>query len=165
MMARRSTLSTIDWHNVDHNQIKFRQDPGGKNALGLVRIDMPNKDIVYMHDTPMKKLFNQSASRAYSAGCVRVENVFDLADWIARYEAGWEEPGRSGIVVDSGEPLDLKLTRPVPVIFTYITAWGEADGTAMFRRDIYNRDGSNAFAGDLDEDEGPPMPALQALAP
>lgn len=157
-------ISTIDWYNVDHDQIRFRQDPGDHNALGLVRIDMPNADIVYMHDTPMKKLFSQS-SRAYSAGCVRVQDVFDLAEWIARYEVGWSDPGRASAVVDAGEPLDLTLTRPVPVIFTYITAWGEPDGTAMFRRDIYNRDGALAFAGDLDDEERLPLPSVQSLSP
>lgn len=157
-------LSSIDWHNVDHDQIRFRQDPGEWNALGLVRIDMPNRETVYMHDTPMKKLFDQ-ASRAYSAGCVRVQSVFELADWIAKYELGWEEPGRAEAVIAAGQPLDLELTRPVPVIFAYITAWGEPDGTAEFRRDIYDRDGSRAFAGDVDEDETGPPPGINALSP
>lgn len=157
-------ISSIDWHNVDHDKIRFRQDPGDWNALGLVRIDMPNSETVYMHDTPMKKLFGQ-AGRAYSAGCVRVQDVFDLVDWIAKYELGWEEPGRAKSVIAAGQPLDLELTRPVPVIFTYITAWGEQDGTVQFRRDIYDRDGSRAFAGDLEDEEVGPPPGVDALSP
>ena len=78
---------------------KFKQDPGDKNALGLVRIDMQNEHGVYMHDTPMKKLFEQR-SRAFSAGCVRVQEVFQLAEWIAKYEPGWEQPGRVQQVLD-----------------------------------------------------------------
>jgi len=158
------SISEIDWHNVDHNQIKFRQDPGDWNALGLVRINMPNPDIVYMHDTPMKKLFGQ-ASRAYSAGCVRVQNVMELVEWLAKYELGWEQPGRAAAVLDSGQPLDLDFTRPVPVIFTYITAWGESDGIVQFRRDIYNRDGARAFAGDMDEEEAKLPQGHKALSP
>ncbi|MEO1542881.1 MAG: L,D-transpeptidase family protein, partial [Pseudomonadota bacterium] len=77
--------STVDWSQADTQKIKFKQDPGEWNALGLVRIDMPNEHIVYMHDTPMKNLFDQSA-RAYSAGCVRVQNVMELVEWIAQYE-------------------------------------------------------------------------------
>ena len=157
-------ISEIDWNNVDHRQIKFRQDPGDWNALGLVRINMPNPDIVYMHDTPMKKLFGQ-ASRAYSAGCVRVQNVMELVEWLAKYELGWEQPGRAGAVLDRGEPLDLEFSRPVPVIFTYITAWGEPDGTVQFRRDIYNRDGARAFAGDMDDDEAKLPNGYKALSP
>lgn len=157
-------ISSIDWNNVDHEQLRFRQDPGDWNALGLVRIDMPNSETVYMHDTPMKQLFGQ-ASRAYSAGCVRVDNVLNFTDWIARYELGWEQPGRSESVIAAGQPLDLTLTRPVPVIFTYITAWGEPNGSMEFRRDIYDRDGSRAFAGDLDDEEMKPQVGANALSP
>lgn len=153
--------TAIDWRQVDANKIKFRQDPGPQNALGLVRIDMPNEHIVYMHDTPMKPLFNQRG-RAFSAGCVRVQNVFELVEWIARYEPGWERPGRVEEVLAAGQALDVKLTRPVPVFFAYITAWAEADGTVEFRPDIYGRDGSRDFAGEGDPD-APPLP--HALAP
>ena len=88
---------------------------------------MPNEHGVYMHDTPMKQLFNQR-SRAFSAGCVRVQDVFKLVEWIAKYENGWAEPGRAQDVIATGQPLDMNLTRPLPVYFTYITAWAEPDG-------------------------------------
>ena len=74
--------STIDWSTAQNRGFKFRQDPGEHNALGLVRINMPNSEIVYLHDTPTKNLFNSSA-RAFSAGCVRVHRVNDLVKWIA----------------------------------------------------------------------------------
>ena len=88
---------------------------------------MPNEHGVYMHDTPMKPLFNQRG-RAFSAGCVRVQDVFTLAEWVARYEPGWEQPGRAQQIVDAGQPVESNLTRPVPVYFAYITAWAEPDG-------------------------------------
>ena len=137
--------SQINWGSVDATRIRFKQDPGERNALGLVRLDMSNEHGVYMHDTPMKNLFKQ-AGRAFSAGCVRVQGVFDLAEWIAKYEPGWEQPGQVRTVLEAGQPLDLKLTRPVPVIFAYITAWAEPDGEVNFRHDLYNRDGSAALA-------------------
>ncbi|HKB22080.1 MAG TPA: L,D-transpeptidase family protein, partial [Methyloceanibacter sp.] len=68
--------ATVDWNSPQVVSYKFRQDPGPFNALGLVRINMPNKYNVYMHDTPLKQLFSQSA-RAFSSGCVRVEKVVD----------------------------------------------------------------------------------------
>ena len=158
-------LASIDWHNVDLRNTFFRQDPGPWNALGLVRIDMPNEHIVYMHDTPMKQLFNQ-ASRAYSAGCVRVQDVMDLAAWIAKYEPGWDNPERVRQVLDQGQPLDVALTRPVPVYFTYLTAWGEPNGEIHFRPDIYDRDGARELAGDIvDPDDPPPPQPVNALAP
>ncbi len=146
----------IDWRQVDAAKIRFRQDPGPQNALGLVRLDMPNSEGVYMHDTPMKPLFNQRG-RAFSAGCVRVQDVFALAEWVARYEPGWEHPGRAQEILGAGQAYDLNLTRPVPVYFTYITAWAEPDGRIVFRPDIYGRDGVREVAGqEHDPEEGPP---------
>jgi murein L,D-transpeptidase YcbB/YkuD len=153
--------TNIDWRTADAAKIKFRQDPGPHNALGLVRIDMPNSEGVYMHDTPMKTLFNQRG-RSFSAGCVRVQDVFKLVEWIARQEQGWAEPGRAQAVIDSGQALDLVLTRPLPVYFSYITAWAEADGRIEFRPDVYGRDGAKDLAGERDPDAPPPP---QSLAP
>lgn len=152
--------TSIDWTQADPSRIMFRQEPGPQNALGLVRIDMPNSETVYMHDTPMKPLF-KSRDRAFSAGCVRVEDVFDLVAWIAKYEPGFS----GGIdqvqsVIDAGQPLDVKLTRPVPVYFAYLTAWAEDDGGAVFRADIYNRDGVQELAGESDPESPPPAEGL-----
>lgn len=157
--------STIDWNTATSAEFKFRQDPGPQNALGLMRIDMPNSEGVYMHDTPMKHLFQQRG-RAISAGCVRVQDVPKLVEWITRYEVGWDQPGRAAAVVEAGNALDVTLTRQIPVYFVYITAWAEpSDGRVVFRPDIYGRDGArDATAGrERDESEGP-APA-QGLAP
>ena len=156
---------SIDWFSPLVNTYKFKQDPGDKNALGLVRLDMANEHGVYMHDTPMKNLFDQR-SRPFSAGCVRVQDVFQLAEWLARYEAGWEQPGNVRQVLEAGQALDLNLTRPVPVHFGYITAWAEPQtGVVQFRPDIYGRDGSARQALENDPGEAPPASAANALAP
>lgn len=153
--------AVIDWNQADASKIKFRQDPGPQNALGLVRIDMQNEHGVYMHDTPMKPLFQQRV-RPFSAGCVRVQDVFKLVDWLTRYEPGWDRPGQAEAVLQSGQALDLALTRPVPVYFTYITAWAEKRGDVHFRADIYNRDGKRS--ADVFDPDAPPPPS-QGLAP
>lgn len=152
----------IDWSTADSRVIKLKQDPGPQNALGLVRIDMQNEHGVYMHDTPMKPLFQQR-SRPFSAGCVRVQDVFQLVEWLARYEPGWENPGQVQAVLDMGQALDVQLTRPVPVYFAYITAWAEPSGDIQFRPDIYLRDGNAGMAEVLDPDAPPPPSA--GLAP
>lgn len=154
---------SIDWASADAKKVKFRQDPGPQNALGLVRIDMANEHGVYMHDTPMKQLFTQR-SRAFSAGCVRVQGVFDLADWLAHNEAGWGEPGRAQQIVEAGQAVDVNLTRPVTVYFTYITAWAERDGEVEFRPDIYGRDGAVDQIAEMDRDPSEPAPTV-TLAP
>lgn len=157
---------SVDWFSPATGNYKFKQDPGDKNALGLVRLDMSNEHGVYMHDTPMKKLFEQR-SRPFSAGCVRVQDVFQLAEWIARYEPGWQQPGQVRAVLDGGQAVDLNLTRPVPVYFAYITAWAEpSSGRVEFRPDIYGRDGAASRGGFArDENDAPPAAAASALAP
>ena len=156
----------VDWHSPQVASFKFKQDPGEKNALGLVRIDMSNEHGVYMHDTPMKKLFEQR-NRSFSAGCVRVQEVFQLAEWIARLEPGWEQSGHVREVLTQGQAMDLNLTHPIPVYFAYITAWAEpATGKIEFRPDIYGRDGASARGFDRDpNDTAPPASAANALAP
>jgi murein L,D-transpeptidase YcbB/YkuD len=156
--------NNIDWRQVDATKIRFRQDPGPQNALGLMRIDMPNEHGVYMHDTPMKKLFDQRA-RAFSAGCVRVQDVFSLGAWIARDEPGGYDRQRIEEILAGGQAMDINLTRPVPVYFTYVTAWAEPDGHVEFRPDIYGRDGLKELSSDRERDPDAPPPPAQGLAP
>jgi L,D-transpeptidase YcbB len=130
--------ATVDWNSPQVVSYRFRQDPGPFNALGVVRINMPNKYNVYMHDTPLKQLFSQSA-RAFSSGCVRVEKVLELVAWLLNDKKGWTLE-KVQAQVDSGHKLDVRLTKPVPVHFVYFTAFATGDGVAQFRPDIYGRD-------------------------
>ncbi|MFM7085024.1 MAG: murein L,D-transpeptidase [Hyphomicrobium sp.] len=156
--------SFVDWSKADATKIKLRQEPGLQNALGLVRIDMQNEHGVYMHDTPMKALFDQR-SRAFSAGCVRVQNVFGLVSWLLRYEQGWDDPKSIDSVLQQGEALDIQLTRPVTVYFTYITAWSDGNGLVQFRPDIYNQDGQTLDNVSQAVDPDAPPPPAPGLAP
>ena len=153
--------SSIDWNTADATHIKFRQDPGPQNALGLVRLDMPNEHGVYMHDTPMKPLFGQRA-RDFSAGCVRVQDVFALAAWVGRDEPGMDRK-RIDEILSGGNAVDIVLKQPVTVYFAYITAWAEQNGLVVFRPDIYGRDGARELSGERDPDAPPPQ--AQALTP
>ena len=131
----------IDWRSPAAATFKFRQDPGPWNALGLIRLDMPNAHAVYMHDTPMKDLFDQR-QRAMSAGCVRVENVAKLAAWVLREVPGWGH-ARVDDTLANAQPANVALSKPVPVLFVYVTAWSNSDGTVEFRSDLYGQDGTN----------------------
>ena len=118
---------------------RFKQDPGDFNSLGSMRINFPSKDGVYMHDTPSKNLFGEDM-RFHSSGCVRVQNVRELVDWLLRKRPA----GRASeidAVIKSGERKDARLDKPVPVYWVYVTAWATPDGVVQFRDDIYNRDG------------------------
>ena len=139
---QREELSSdeIDWRSPAASQLKFRQDPGPWNALGFVRLDMPNEHSVYMHDTPMKDLFSHQ-QRAFTAGCIRVEGVFDLVSWVLRDVQGWDQAAIDKVLAN-GQSIDVALAKPVPVLFAYITTWSGPDGRIDFRSDIYGRDGA-----------------------
>ncbi len=158
--AKPFERSQINWGSPTVYKYKFRQDPGPHNALGVVRIDMPNKHIVYLHDTPLKQLFGSSA-RAFSSGCVRVERVLDLAGWLLQDVPDWN-PLRVQITVAQGQPEDVKLKKPVPVHFVYVTAWATGKGFAHFRPDIYARDG---VALEMSDNSEAPVPGSQAVTP
>jgi len=97
-----------------------------------------------MHDTPLKSLFGK-AVRFESSGCVRVHNVEQLTAWILRDTPGWSYQ-RIASMKQSGEQVDVKLSKPVPVYLAYISAWSTPDGQVNFRPDIYGHDGASATA-------------------
>lgn len=76
--GRERDPATIDWRAANLGALTFRQDPGAGNALGRVRIDMPNSQAVYLHDTPSRQLF-AGEDRFHSSGCVRVADPLDLS--------------------------------------------------------------------------------------
>ncbi len=136
----------VNWWGPEAERYVFRQDPGPQNALGVLRFDMPNKHIVYMHDTPMKNLFG-FFERAYSAGCVRTQNFLDVAEWVLAGAGGWNRAQLESAIV-GGQRTTIKIPQPVPVHFIYLTAWME-NGVVQFRNDLYNRD-DRAFDGGED---------------
>jgi murein L,D-transpeptidase YcbB/YkuD len=131
--------STIDWNTEDAAKFRLRQDPGSGNAMASVKINFPSPDGVYMHDTPQQSLFSK-LMRFDSSGCVRVQNVRDLVTWILRDTPGWDRQTFEQ-TIKSGENTPIQVAQPVPVYFTYISAWSTGDGVAHFRDDIYGRDG------------------------
>ena len=123
---------------------RFKQDPGDFNSLGSMRINFPSKDGVYMHDTPSKGLFGEDM-RFHSSGCVRVQNVRELVNWLLVETPGWSRQ-EIDAVIKSGERKDAKVAKPVPLYWVYVTAWATPDGVTQFREDIYNRDGLGPVA-------------------
>jgi L,D-transpeptidase YcbB len=109
----------------------YRQRPGPSNALGQMKLAMPNPYNVYLHDTPNKALFDQSV-RAFSHGCIRVGNALGLASRLL---------GRTvDEAVASGQTATLALAAPITVYVTYFTADLSEAGTVEFHPDLYGRD-------------------------
>ncbi|KQP38221.1 peptidoglycan-binding protein [Methylobacterium sp. Leaf104] len=137
--------TAIDWSSEKAANYTLRQDSGLENSLGQVRIDMPNKQAVYMHDTPSKSLFAREV-RFHSHGCVRVAQVKELAGWLLEGTPGPNGPGSTWGPIEietsiaTNERLDIKLPKQIPVTFVYLTGYATPDGRAHFRDDIYGID-------------------------
>jgi L,D-transpeptidase YcbB len=134
--GREVDPKSVDWNRSPNFNV--RQDSGPGNALGAVRIDMPNKYSVYMHDTNHKEHFSKDY-RFESSGCARVAEVRDLAAWLLADNPGW---GRKEIdaAIATNERKTINLTRKVPVAWVYFTGWVTKDDIVHFRDDIYDRD-------------------------
>ncbi len=134
----------IDWMTDEAVNFRFRQDPGEGNSLGSIRINFHNEHAVYLHDTPAKGLFGEEY-RFNSSGCIRVQNIKELAAWILRENDGdWSYASVNDTIL-TGERRDENVKNQVPIYFTYITAWA-MDGVVHFRDDIYSQDGVGPLA-------------------
>jgi murein L,D-transpeptidase YcbB/YkuD len=145
----------VNWTTDEATKYMFRQDPGDENSLGTVKINFPSPDGVYMHDTPHKGLFN-SEFRFDSSGCVRVQNIRELINWLLRDTPNWSRE-QIDAVFRSGQRMDAKLAVPVPLFWVYVTAWATEEGVVHFRNDIYGYDGLDQFA-EQTETSGQPAP-------
>jgi len=145
--------ASVNWASDKIVNYTVRQDYGGGNALGQLRIQMPNPEAVYMHDTPSKNLFG-SVDRFFSHGCVRVQGVNDLAAWLLG--PGWDAK-RVAQEIGTGERKDLSIPDRVPVHWVYMTAYVTPDGTAHFRPDVYGSDlGANTRISQIAQAGGIP---------
>jgi murein L,D-transpeptidase YcbB/YkuD len=142
---------TVDWNSDRAPNYTIRQDSGTWNALGAVRIDMPNAHSVYMHDTNHKDLFSADY-RFQSSGCTRVENPRDLAAWVLEETPGWSR-AQIDAGIAKGQKIDIKVAHKIPVAWVYLTGWVTRDGSVHFRDDIYHFDDKPTRA--LVADAGP----------
>ena len=131
---------TINWANISDNEVNYmyRQEPGAANSMGHCKINFYNPYDCYLHDTPTKALFGENA-RFHSSGCVRVEGVNQLVNWLLRDNGDWDQP-KVDMTFESLQRLDVECEARVPIHTTYITAWANRQGTVSFRDDVYKFD-------------------------
>ena len=129
---------SVDWSGAHASNFTVRQQSGTWNALGAVKIDMPNSYSVYMHDTNQRNLFSDDY-RFDSHGCSRVDNVRDLAAWLLKDQPQWSRAAIDAAIA-TGQRQDVHLAKKIPVAWVYLTAWMTSDQTVQFRNDIYNQD-------------------------
>jgi murein L,D-transpeptidase YcbB/YkuD len=126
--------AAVDWSGR-HPPYRLVQRPGPDNALGRIKFMFPNEHAVYLHDTPSRDLFERD-SRAFSSGCIRVEDPFGLAEQLLGHRAR----ERLDNAVASGRTQTVFLDKPMTVMLLYWTAEVDADGQVSFFPDVYTRD-------------------------
>jgi murein L,D-transpeptidase YcbB/YkuD len=137
---------SVDWNSDRAPNFTIRQDSGAWNALGALRIDMPNPYSVYMHDTNHKELFSADY-RFQSSGCTRVQDPRGLAAWLLEDTPGWTR-AQIDAGIAKGDRMDVRLARKVPVAWVYLTGWVTRDGGVHFRDDVYGHDDKPAMVAD-----------------
>jgi len=131
---------SIDWTAISRSAFPYRvrQLPGPGNALGKIKLELPNRFSVFLHDTSARNLFSRM-DRFLSHGCVRVQAINPLASYILAQNSDYG-PNSLDSAIASGNTTSLRLNEPLPVYILYWTALANADGSFGFRRDIYSRD-------------------------
>jgi len=127
--------SSINWAAYGSRPpFGVQQPPGKGNALGELKFLFPNGHDIYMHDTPTKNLFAESA-RTFSHGCIRVENPREFAEVVL----GWDRE-MIDRETDSRKSQSVVLKQKLPVHITYFTAWPDSSGKMNYFNDVYERD-------------------------
>lgn len=115
-----------------------RQKPGNSNALGHIKFIFPNSYNIYFHDTPSRGLFNRQ-ERAFSHGCIRLQQPFDLAVYLLRNQPEWTSK-KIKAAMNSSKERWVTLDKTVGGFITYFTSWVDEDGLLHFADDVYGHD-------------------------
>jgi murein L,D-transpeptidase YcbB/YkuD len=135
------TPQEIDWANVtprDLKSISMVQGPGDDNALGRIRILMPNRYDVYLHDTNSPNLFAKDY-RALSSGCVRLAEPRRIANFILSPNQGWTEEKMESLL-GKRRTVEIRAEKPLTIFILYRTVWEDGAGDLIIGDDVYGRD-------------------------
>jgi murein L,D-transpeptidase YcbB/YkuD len=136
---------------------RWRQPPGPSNALGQMKFVMPNDHAIFLHDTNARSRFN-SEVRALSHGCVRTQDIVELAKLLLADDDGEWTPERVDATLASGKSVTAKFVKPLPVYIVYFSSAALNDGTIVNYTDLYKRD-DKVIAALLDR--GKPLQTAQ----
>ncbi len=134
-----TALNDADLEAVLQGQMRLRQRPGPRNALGDIKFVLPNSNSIYLHHTPSTGLFARER-RDFSHGCIRVQDPVALAHFVLQDDPAWTpERIRQAMGRGRGQPHTVRLPQPVPVVIAYSTAVVK-DGRVHFFADLYGQD-------------------------
>lgn len=137
--GKRVDPASINWSHYLNGGFPYRlvQESGEDGSLGRIKFMMPNRFMVYMHDTPSKELFERNR-RCFSHGCVRVDKPLELAELLLKDPVRWNRE-KLDAAIDTDKTRTVNLPVRVPVFFLYQTAFSD-DEKVQFRADVYDRD-------------------------
>jgi L,D-transpeptidase YcbB len=136
---------TIQFTPANLDKYLFRQEPGPHSAMATAKVEFQSTFGIYLHDTPEPQLF-KSSNRFFSSGCIRVEKMPLLAEWILNGQDGFDATKISSMA-ETLERLDVPVAAGPQLRVAYLTAWPTAGGTVAFRKDIYQMDQSGFTIG------------------
>lgn len=141
--------NSVNWKKARLEDYLFRQEPGPESAMKTAKIEFKSTFGIYLHDTPEPQLF-KTINRFYSSGCIRIENMPLLVQWVLNGQDGFSGSKISSMA-ETLERLDVTITDQPQLRVAYLTAWPTSSGTVAFRHDVYDLDNT-------DFTEGQPMP-------
>lgn len=131
----------IDWTNTTPEQLKsiqMVQGPGDANVLGRIRVLMPNRYDIYLHDTSSPELFAKD-DRALSSGCIRLSEPRKIANFVLGKNPSWTE-AKLEALLKKDKTIEIPAVKPVPVFLFYFTSWMGEDGNLIIADDLYGLD-------------------------
>ncbi len=138
---KRISLDSIKWDTIYKENFHYyvRQKGGTSNALGLVKFIFNNKYSIYLHDTPTKYYFYRDI-RAYSHGCIRVQNALQLADTLLNIDNNLFTLDSVYAYIDKKKEKNMMFNKKLPLYIQYITCTASANNRLIFYKDIYGYD-------------------------
>ncbi len=137
--------NSVEFTPANLDKYLFRQEPGPHSAMATAKVEFQSTFGIYLHDTPEPELF-RSSNRFFSSGCIRVEKMPLLAEWILNGQDGFNAP-KIASMAETLERLDVPVSAGPQLRVAYLTAWPTTGGTVAFRKDIYQMDQSGFTVG------------------
>jgi murein L,D-transpeptidase YcbB/YkuD len=136
-----ASYGDIDWNNVNSDNFNYnvRQDASRSNALGVIKFLFPNPYHIYLHDTPSKKLFAKDM-RAFSHGCIRLQNPDQLAEYIIEKHFNNKENLSIKRLLEKGIHKEIEIDNPLNIYVRYLTCEADGQNNIYFFNDIYKKD-------------------------
>lgn len=138
--AKEINPRQVDWSKYagpEDMPYRLVQEPGDQSALGRIKFIFPNKDYIYLHDTPLKSFFSLP-NRDLSHGCIRLEQPMKLLEYLSETNPKLNAE-KIAPYMESKKTKYLALNKNMPLHITYINSWVDDDGEVQFRDDIYKK--------------------------